>query len=167
MPSRLEMIDELLQACGKGELDEVNRILDSGVSPSSANRIGYTPLMSAASSYRVEVLKVLLARGADPNSRTSDGLSALHCAVGSTPSQPGRQAECVKILLSSGCSPNVYTDTGLTPLMNAAWFGCHDAVKLLLANKADTSVKDNMGRTARDLALAKKRTEILRLLDGE
>lgn len=167
MPSRLEMIDELLQACGKGELDEVSRLLDSGVSPSSANKIGYTPLMSAASSYRVEVLKLLLARGADPNSRTADGLSALHCAVGSTPSQPARQAECVRTLLSSGSSPNVCTDTGLTPLMNAAWFGCHDAAKVLLANKADESLKDNMGRTARDLALAKNRTEVLRLLAGE
>jgi len=165
MPSRLEMIDELLQACGKGELDEVNRILDSGVSPNSANKIGYTPLMSAASSYRVEVLKLLLARGADPNARASDGLSALHCAVGSTPSQPAQQAECVKLLLNSGGLPNVSDDTGLTPLMDAAWFGCHDATEVLLANKADASLIDKKGRTARDLAVAKNRIEILRLLD--
>ena len=161
-----ENINELLQACGDGKLDEAVRILSLGTSPDATNAVGYTPLMSASRSYRVEVVEELLKRNADPNMAANDGLTALHCAVGSVPSQPDRQARCVQILLNAGAEPSPTTDTGLTPLMNAAWFGCVEATKVILASAVDVSLKDKQKRSAYDLAKDRKHNQIIKMIEA-
>lgn len=157
-------VDEFLRACGQGRIHDVVALLESGVSVSIANRIGYTPLMSASASYRVDVVAELLRRGADSRATTVDGLTALHCAVGSTPSLPKDQAECVLKLIQHGADPDAVNGTGGTPLMDAAWFGCVDAIRVLLRFSVDLERVDNEGRTARDLAIEKGWRKVARLL---
>ena len=134
--------------------------------PDATNAIGYTPLMSASRSYRVEVVEELLKRNADPNMAANDGLTALHCAVASVPSQPDRQARCVEILLDAGAEPSPATDTGLTPLMNAAWFGCVEATEIMLTHVADVNAKDKQGRSAFDLAKDRKHDQITKMIEA-
>ena len=160
-----ENVNVLLQACGIGNLDEVVRLLLEGASPDASNAIGYTPLMSACSSHRVEVIEELLKREADPNRATDDGLTTLHYAVGSTPSQPDRQAKCVQLLLTAGAEPDCATDTGMTPLMNAAWFGCVDAAQVLLSHPVDVSKTDNQGRAAYEFAKSRKHVQIATMIE--
>ena len=161
-----ELANSILQAAGNGYLDEVEALLAAGVSANICNHLGYTPLMSAARSYRVEIVEVLLDSGADPNIQCSDGVSALHCAVGETPTDAERQAECVRLILSAGANPDVMTDTGLTPLMNASWFGCNLAVGELLKSGANVDVEDKQGRTAADLARARGNHSIAEVLEA-
>lgn len=157
-------IKEMLYAAGRGELVAVQGILSSGVPVNATNQVGGTALMAACASYRVEVVDYLLRAGADPNIRTKEGQTALHTAVGSSPSMPDRQRDCVRLLLNHGADINAQDRCGITPLMNAAWFGCTPSVTELLNAGATAELKDLQGRTAKDMAVLKKRSDILGLL---
>lgn len=56
----------LRAAASRGELDEVQRLLDQGVSVDAANAYGATPLILAAMNGRLDVVRALLEAGADP-----------------------------------------------------------------------------------------------------
>lgn len=157
-------VDQLLQAAGCGDLTQVRTLIDQGVGLSDSNDIGYTPIMSAARSYRVEIVSLLIGLGADVNAVTEDGQSVLHAAVGETPSQPDRQAECVRLLLDAGADGDVTTPYGYTPLMLAAWFGCADAAKVLVAAGVNQSIQDQQGRNAKDIAKDRGHCVIAELL---
>ena len=157
-------IDNLLSSAGQGELEKIIALLESGLDINSVNDIGYTALMSAARSYRTTIVAYLLEHGANSGLSCADGVTALHAAVGETPSQPDSQSECVKMLINAGADLNATTSTGLTPLMNAAWFGCTQSFKVLIDAGASVGIKDSQGRTAEDLAKIKKREEILQLI---
>ncbi|KAH3837647.1 hypothetical protein DPMN_111047 [Dreissena polymorpha] len=86
----------------------------------------------------------LLEGGADPNC-FSDGVTPMHLAAGLGLEQLG-------LLLQFGGDPNVSLDDGTTPLHVAAIWGLTDSVRLLLANGVDTSLRDQDGFTASQLA---------------
>ena len=123
---------ELLYAAGRGDLTAVRELIADGVSVNAANHVGGTVLMSACASYRSEVVEFLLQAGADVNMPTKDGQTALHVAVGSSPSLPEKQRECVRLLLKQGAQVDALDKSGGTPLMDAAWFGCLPSVLELL-----------------------------------
>jgi ankyrin repeat protein len=146
-------VEKLLQAAGRGDLERLRAALDEGIGVNDTNDIGYTALMSAARSYRVEIVSLLIELGADVNAITSDGQSVLHAAVGETPSQPEQQAACVKMLLDAGAKGDVVTPSGHTPLMQAAWFGCIDAAMVFLNANVRQDLRDTQCRTAKDIAI--------------
>ncbi|MBA4388882.1 MAG: hypothetical protein C0404_12940 [Verrucomicrobia bacterium] len=162
--NRSEDATKLLIAAGQGDLALVKALMARGMSVNAVNDLGYTPLMSACASYRAEMVSFLLQSGADVKATTTDGRTALHAAVSSTPSLPKQQAECVRLLIRQGAEIDAQDKTGGTPLMSAAWFGCTMAVKELLRHGAATSLRDTQGRTAKDLALVKNRIEIIELV---
>jgi ankyrin repeat protein len=147
-----DQIGKLLQSAGRGDLPFVRDFIEQGGSPNICNHLGYTPLMSACASYRVEVVSFLLQAGADVNQLANDKESALHAAVRSSPSLPEQQRECVRLLLEHGAEVDPASATGGTPLMSAAWFGCLLAVEELLGAGASLKLKDSQGSTAKDLA---------------
>jgi ankyrin repeat protein len=110
------------------------------------------------------VVVFLLENGASVNLRTNDGRTALHAAVGSTPSLPEKQQECVRLLLQHSALVNAQDKLGITPLMNAAWFGCPLCVPELLKGGAAIGLKDAQGRTAKEMAVSKGRHKIVEIL---
>jgi len=68
-------------ACVNGNLQGVERLVEAGVPINHANTTGATCLMYAASSGKTEVLRTLLALGADQTLRTQDDFSALDMAA--------------------------------------------------------------------------------------
>jgi ankyrin repeat protein len=102
---------------------------------------GPTPLTLAALSGSVDVSKILLDHGADPNQAPRDGVLPLMCA------EAGGNKEITILLLARGAAINAKGYKGLTALMVAADYG-RDDINLLLKHGADVSVKDEMGLTA-------------------
>lgn len=160
--------DALIEAAARGELALVQRLLDENVPVNATNEVGYTPLMAAARTYRVDVVAFLLRSGADVHCRSEAGHTPLHWAVGApsdeSPSAPHTQAECVQMLLEHGAIVDATKHNGATPLMSAAWFGCAPSVACLLRAGADSAHRDNSGRTAEDLARQRNHNEIASLL---
>ena len=106
--------------------------------------VANTPLYLAASDGSIELVKNLLASGADPNKgyRSADENcylcveSPLHKAIGQSNS-----TEIVRSLLEGGADPNEgerrssYKDV-VTPLYKAAWQESTEVVRILLASGA-------------------------------
>lgn len=150
--------DDPLRAAHRGDLEALSDFLDDGFLPNSRNEVGYTALMSAARGAQVEVIRFLLARGADATLADQNGFTALRCAVMQPSSDGAREAACVRILVEAGAEPNVRDGNDGTPLMGAAWFGCVEAARELLQRGADATLVDKKGRTAKDLAIARTQT---------
>ena len=76
----------LIRAAEKGDVGEVRRLLDAGVSVNSHDGL-WTPLMAAAEKGHADVVRLLLDRKADVNARDgAEGLTALDYAeVGEHP----------------------------------------------------------------------------------
>ena len=51
-------------------------LLDAGADVNARQQMDYTPLMGAAANARVDILELLLSRGADPSLQTTDGKTA-------------------------------------------------------------------------------------------
>ena len=75
----------IIPAAEKGHLDTVNILLDYGINPNHINNLGWTALMEAVllgngSPIYVEIIRALIARGADPNIPDNKGIRALQYA---------------------------------------------------------------------------------------
>jgi ankyrin repeat protein len=90
---------------------------------------GSTPLMYAALYRDLASLRLLLAKGADPNTRNDAGATALLWAVD--------DAQATRLLLEHAADPNIPSSDGTTPLLlAAARAGSSEVVKLLLDHGA-------------------------------
>ena len=121
-------IQKLLDASSNGNLEKVSDLISSGIDVNSKNEVGYTALMAAVRSYRIEVASYLISNGADVNASSNDSLKVLHHAVGETPSIPEYQNACVHTLLEHEAKIDAVSETGMTPLMWAVWFNCTESV---------------------------------------
>ena len=115
-------------------------------------------LMKAAGKGRTEVVKALLAQGADVNAKDKDNVTALIAAAA------GGHAEIVKVLLAEGADVNVKGANGWTALMVAAFDGHAAIVETLLAQGADVNSKAKEGETALMLAATEGNTEVVEAL---
>ena len=117
-----------------------------------------TALHVAAAGYRVEIAKLLLAAGANPNSAENHRRSRpLHYAadgyVISDLWNEKNQVAMIKLLLKAGAEINAQDKNGATALHRAVRTRCAAAVKCLLDAGADTTIKNKPGSTAFHLAV--------------
>src|SRR3984957_13815850 len=119
---------------------------------------GATPFLRAAKSADVPLMQLLLEKGADPKVVTKAGVTALMVAAGmghaNTIRRGEQPIEAMKICLDKGVDVNAATDKTLnTALHAAAGQGTDDIVQFLADHGAKLDLKDNKGRTPRDVAL--------------
>lgn len=118
---------------------------------------GDTALHAAAAGHRVEIVKMLLAAGADPawaqNHRHSQ---PLHYAADGCPGNLAwnakHQVATIRLLLKAGAPINSQDKNGATPLHRAVRTRCAAAVKFLLEAGADPLIRNKPGSTPFHLA---------------
>ena len=110
---------------------------------------GATPFLRAAQSGDVTLMKMLLARGADPKIKTSYNVTALSVASGigwvegvTFEWSPEQNLEAIKMCLDLGIDVNAADDEGRTALHGAAHKGRNAAVLLLVDRGADLEAHD-------------------------
>jgi ankyrin repeat protein len=177
----------------KGDCDVINFLIDSGADVNAVTRSRGTPLQAALVLGQVDVARLLLKRGADPKlgkkslrgtleaAATSLDIDCVRLAlsVGCDPRTAGNvfnplsvaigesreELAIVQLLLESGADPNAPDRDGALPLVHAArkQDGVESARLLLQWGAVDQP--DRQGITARSVAVADNRLELLSLLD--
>jgi hypothetical protein len=120
--------------------------------------VGDTLLHLAAAGYRVEIVRLLLAAGADPNAVGNRRRSSpLHYAADGFITGPAwdekRQVETLRCLLDRGANLHLRDMNGATPLHRAVRTRCAAAVRCLLKAGADPTVRNKPGSTPFHLAV--------------
>jgi ankyrin len=122
---------------------------------------GATAFLRASQSGDLELMKLLLSRGADPKINTVLNVSALHVAAGigwvegiTFEWSPKATLDAVKMLLDLGLDPNLQADTGRVALHGAAHKGRADVIQVLADAGAKIDVRDYGNTDNRGGALA-------------
>lgn len=135
--------DNIQVAAIKGDADRVASLLRRN--PSLASDLtykGFTPLHWASLNGHANVVKLLLASGAQADARSRQGDTPLQLAA-----RKGH-TEVAEMLLDAAADIDLANDEDETPLMFAAESGGMDMVKLLLDHGAAISSIDSSGETA-------------------
>jgi uncharacterized protein len=123
---------------------------------------GTTPLLRAAKAGDAEVIKLLLAKGADPKIPTKFGITPIMAAAGlgtheeDTTGRKKTQEEAIasiQLCLDGGADINATDRQGQTALHGAAQWGYDQIVQYLAEHGAKVDVKDTKGRTPLDAAM--------------
>ncbi|XP_029472655.1 ankyrin repeat, SAM and basic leucine zipper domain-containing protein 1 isoform X2 [Rhinatrema bivittatum] len=156
--------ESLKKALTVGNVTLVEQLLDAGVNVESRFQFGWTPLMYAASVANLELVRILLGRGANA-SFDKDKYTVLMAAC-SAHSSEEKIVKCVELLLSRNANPNVACRKRMTPVMMAAREGYAQVVALLVAHAAEINVQDENGYTALTWAASQgHKNTVLRLLE--
>ena len=144
----LPLIRKLLDAGG-----EPNALVDN--TPRARMREGSprivfaTALMRAAFAADLELVKLLLARGADPTIISRDGETMVSAAAGLAfihgyhrGRLPEERLQVVQLFVESGNDVNQADDYGITPLMAAGNYGNVPIIQYLIDAGADLSAHD-------------------------
>jgi len=133
---------QLLRAVERGDAEVVQAFIADGANV-KAIMVNVTLLQDARTP---EVVKLLIAAGADVNAATDDfGPPLTHSA------ELG-EAESVRTLLQAGADISMRDHDGRTATMLAAFVGSPEAVQVLLEAGADVNARDPEGQTALTLA---------------
>jgi len=150
----------LMFAAYRGSTDMVRLLLDKGANVNAAGDLG-TALHWAAVWGQRDVAEVLIARGADLETRYEHGGTPLNDAVA-----VGYE-KVAALLLEKGADVNAKSAGGGTPLHNAVANCRKSIVELLLAKGADIHAKDCEGKSPLQWAAAQGYEEIATLLIGK
>ena len=164
----------LMIAIKNGDLPVFQMLIDAGARVNVVEKVqDQTPLMWAAAASRnaADMVKVLIAKGADVNARarfadwpsqiTSEPRAQYHAYGGLTPllyaARSGCYA-CVESMLAAGADVNLPTPEGVTPIMIALDNGFSGVAKLLMERGGNPHLWDVYGRTALYIAVGNSGT---------
>jgi len=140
--------DHFLLAAKQGKVDQINRLLDRGLSIAVTDREGQTALHVAARWGRDTVASVLLDRGAPLDVTDLEGRTPLHLAA------KENQVRITELLINRGAQPNAPDHFGSTPLHLAAEWSAGDVAHALIVQGANVHARDKEGLTPLHVAAA-------------
>ncbi len=119
------------------------------------NSLGNTPLYEACVSGNIELVQLLIDKGAKIDALNSNNHSALHgAALNGNPA-------LIQLLLDKGLNCNQVNASNETPLHFACLSGKKDAVDKLLSHSANCNIRSTRGFTPLDLACLNDRPELI------
>ncbi|CAM9291972.1 unnamed protein product [Ectocarpus sp. 12 AP-2014] len=133
-----------------GDVEDVRRFIAGSGDPNILNDAGITPLHSAAVQGQSEVIRVLVAAGADTDlkvCRDGGNGGATHDASPLLLAVVGGHLEAARVLLEGGAEVGAKNSKGLTPLHVSCLKPHPEMVTLLLLWGADTNARDRKKRT--------------------
>lgn len=164
-PTSVNREEEMLTAVQKGQVDKVQQLIDSGLSPDTVLHLkvrGESASILATAAYegQIEVMLYLLqTEKADPHFQDPLlGRNALHWAV------MGRHLNSVQILLDYRVDINCPDRDKVTPLIRVAIAGHVDITKVLLSHGANVNQYDRLHSSALHYASFHGRGTIVSLL---
>ena len=144
-----DQISAMIAGARKGDVDELTRLVSSGVPANVRDANGFTPLMIAVANDRVSAARALLDRGAEINARARGGITSLMLGI------INDRLDAVTLLLERGADINAQSGSGWTALSFAAWKGDDALVRVLLSHGAKPNLVDKQGWAPLDYATAK------------
>ncbi|TSE05591.1 ankyrin repeat domain-containing protein [Aquimarina algiphila] len=144
-------------AIARGELDKINLELDRNTNINCLAGDGLSTLQWAITADS-NVLSLLLDKGANPNTKSTEGATPIMNAVQSN------KVEHLNILIENKADINAKDNRGFTALHRASEMGHKEIVRILLENGADKNVEAE-SHTPLSLAIAMKNKEIINLLE--
>jgi ankyrin len=128
---------------------KANTEIRNGQRATWLNEAGATPFLRAALCGDIEVMKLLLAHGADPNIPTNDHTTPLMAAAGVGYSDGfihdrsvEETIEAMRLILDLGADVNAANDQGLTALHGAAHKAALEEIQLLVDRGGNLAAKD-------------------------
>jgi len=132
----------LMNAVGKGDIKEAERLLSSGADVNERWFDNYTPLHFAAFyASQPNVAALLIEKGADVNAKDNYGRTPLYVAAWKG------QVNFVTMLLKKGADPGIATNEGKTPLRIAQDSG-HTTIAKILSEAEKKFLEGNEGTAA-------------------
>jgi len=171
-----------------GDIGEVRRSLNWGNTKCLGEE---TPLDWAAGEGRMDMVRLIIAKGVDVNAQNQGGGTALDMAAfgghndvallliasgatvvhkstfGLTPlhyAVASGKKDCVKLFIAAGAEVNVKDEDGWSPLHLAAWHGYEDVGELLIDKGANVNGKDGKGATPLAVAIERGHEGFARML---
>ena len=154
-------------ACGTGDLRGATPLWVAAFDMNGAGGQVFSVGASRTSS-SANILRTLLAAGADQHLTTADGTTPFMAAAGLgratyTPREPRgvrspSAEEAVRVLLEAGADINAVNEADFTALHGAAFRGLNEVVEYLAAQGADIDARDFRGRTAYRMAEGSKQS---------
>ncbi len=135
---------ELIEAAGGGDVDEVRSLLEQDASVFARDPSGATPLVAAAYGNHVEVARLLVEAGADVDAKDSTEQSAYLIAT----SEVGDDTTLLELTLDAGADVNAKDSFNGTGLIRAADRGYVEIVRRLLETEIEIDHVNRLGWTA-------------------
>lgn len=190
-----EYAGSLIIAASKGDMPAVQLLLAKGAPVNETDKSsGSNPLFEAIMIDRLDIVKLLVEKGANVNAQLNDGQSMLTIAkrrgrpdVIAFLESKGTKSDtineyggsliiavsrndlpAVKVLLAKG-SPVSETDkvTGSNPLFEAIWIDNLEIIKLLVEHGADVNAKMKDGKSILAFAKLKGKPDIIAFLESK
>jgi len=143
----------LTTAVAQNDTESVRLLLEHKADADAPDNLGICPVMKVADSEsgNLEILKLLLDHGADPNGRIpKEERPTIRTPLAAAWFH--HRQDMMELLVEKGANVNFQSFDGHTLLMWAATGGAYDLVQFLLAHGADPSIKNDAGVTAHHYA---------------
>ena len=127
----------LVMACQEGLVDAAHLLLDRGAAVNGFSTQGWTPAQAAAFRNSVDVLELLLERGASLDLVQPPEVGHTRCRTPFSVACIFGRVEAATLLLERGSDIEGVDSRGATPLINALLNGQPGCVRLLLSRGAD------------------------------
>jgi uncharacterized protein len=125
----------------------------SGLGGGYEDAAGATPFLLASAADDLEMMRLLLAAGADPKLVTDSkatavmAASGLNRSIGESPTTEAQALEAVKFLFDLGADAKGATNIGENALFGAAYHGWNTLLELLIEKGADVNAVSKAGIT--------------------